>query len=274
MATARREIHSDIAVSATCGCASSRSLRRSALAWVTGSCWRSAARSTSSLSSARRTSWSGSRRMSASHLSASVWILRATRSLTAVGTHVGARWVMSDSKRSSLSTSQARISSSDEVDEADVGLVAHHLVEQPAGHGAHRLLDEAWQHGLLDDGAHVLVGDAVQGVHRDRGDLVDEPLGVTGHEGPLGGPPGRLGVEDPLADDLLAHEVLADELLEAAPDHLLLARDERGVRDRQAQRVAEDAVTANQSAQAPTIEASAPALTKPSTPSSWPRVST
>ena len=34
------------------------------------------------------------------------------------------------------------------------------------------------------------------------------------------------------------------------------------------------AVTANQSAQAPTIEASAPALTKPSMPSSWPRVST
>ena len=127
-----------------------------------------------------------------------------------------------------------------EVDETDVGLVADHLVEQPARHRAHRLLDEPGQHGLLDDGPHVLVGDAVQGVHRDRGDLVDEPLGVPGHEGPLGGPTGRLGVEDALADDVLVHEVLADELLEAAPDHLLLARDERGVRDRQAERVAED----------------------------------
>ena len=43
-------------------------------------------------------------------------------------------------------------------------LVAHHLLEEPTCERADRLLDEAGQHGLLDDGADVVVGDAVQGV--------------------------------------------------------------------------------------------------------------
>ena len=64
-------------------------------------------------------------------------------------------------------------------------------------------------------------------------------LAWLGGEGPLGGAPRRLRIEDPLANDVLVHEVLADELLEAAADHLLLAWDERRVRDGQAERVAE-----------------------------------
>ena len=115
-----------------------------------------------------------------------MWILRAMRSLTVSGTQPGARWVMSDSKRSSLATSQAAPSSRARSTRPSAP-IADHLFQQAAGERADRLLHEPRQDRLLDDGLHVPVGDAVQGVHRHGGDLVDEPLGVALGEHPLGG---------------------------------------------------------------------------------------
>ena len=51
-----------------------------------------------------------------------------------------------------------------------------------------------------------------------------------------------------------------------AAERFLALGDDRGVRDRQPQRMRNSAVTANQSASAPTMAASQPALTKPSQP--------
>jgi hypothetical protein len=49
----------------------------------------------------------------------------------------------------------------------------------------------------------------------------------------------RLGHLQALADDPLLQEVLPDELLQAAAQHLLALRDQRGVRDRETEGVLE-----------------------------------
>ncbi len=48
-----------------------------------------------------------------------------------------------------------------------------------------------------------------------------------------------LGVGEPLAEHVVGEEVLLDELAEAAPDLVLASRDDRGVRDRDAERMPE-----------------------------------
>ena len=126
-----------------------------------------------------------------------------------------------------------------EVHQPGVGVVANDLLEQAAGERADRLLHESREHGLLDDGLHIAVRDAMQRMGAHGGHLVDEALGVLVGEHPLRGATGRLSVEHPLPDDLLVEEVLADEILETPADHLLLAWDERRVRDGQPERVAE-----------------------------------
>ena len=74
---------------------------------------------------------------------------------------------------------------------------------------------------------------------RDVGDLLDHPPGVRGLAGPRRHPLGDLG--DPTRSRMivLVEEVLPHEVLESLAQLILAARDQRGVRDRQAQRVPE-----------------------------------
>jgi hypothetical protein len=62
---------------------------------------------------------------------------------------------------------------------------------------------------------------------------------VLGPGQPAADPPRHLGVAQPLADHLLGQEVRADEVGEVAAEGVLAGRDDRGVRDRQRQRVPE-----------------------------------
>ena len=108
----------------------------------------------------------------------------------------------------------------------------------------------------------------------DLGDLVDDPVGrwparrathraaATGAADP-----------DPVADDVLLEEVLPHELLQAPPRSSLRFGISAVCGIGSPSGCLNSAVTANQSAIAPTIEASAPALTKPQKPS-WPSVAT
>ena len=72
---------------------------------------------------------------------------------------------------------------------------------------------------------------------------------------------GDVGVPQFGLDVLRRQEILADEGAQALTELVLLLPDDRGVRDRQTQRVRNNAVTANQSASAPTMPASAAART-------------
>ena len=85
-------------------------------------------------------------------------------------------------------------------------------------------------------------------------------------------PPRDRGRRHPLADDVLLQEVLADEVLEPAAQLVLAAGISAVCGIGSPSGCLNRAVTANQSAMAPTIDASAPALTNPRNPC-WSNVS-
>ena len=72
---------------------------------------------------------------------------------------------------------------------------------------------------------------------------------------------GHVQALEPIDDDVVIEELALHELPEAAADLVLPVRDDRRVRDRDPERMAEQRVTANQSASAPIIAASAKART-------------
>ena len=78
----------------------------SARAWVSASCWRSSASWASTESSATRARCRGSSRMSPTQLTSSVWIRPVTASLSRGGAHHGARSPMTSATVSGFSTSQ------------------------------------------------------------------------------------------------------------------------------------------------------------------------
>ncbi len=155
-----------------------------------------------------------------------------------------------------------------QVDHAVVEVVAHHLGEQGPEQRRDGFLAEARHEGVGHQVGDVLVADLAEGDRGDVGDLVDDAPGVGGVGEPVPDPrrDGRRG--HPVADDVLLEEVLPHELLQALAQLVLALGDQRGVRDRaRPSGCLKSAVTANQSAMAPTMEASAPALTNPQKPS-------
>ena len=126
-----------------------------------------------------------------------------------------------------------------QVDQAVVRLVADHLAEQAAGDRADRLLAQPRDDRLLDDLGDRLVAHPLQPHGGDVRGLVDDPPRVGRLQQPAGQPVADLGGQHPVADDVLAQEVLAHEVLQALGQHVLAARDQRGMRDREPQRVPE-----------------------------------
>jgi hypothetical protein len=118
-----------------------------------------------------------------------------------------------------------------QVHEPVVRLVAHHLPEQAPGDRADRLFAQPRENGLLDDLGDRLVAHPRQAHRREMRGLVDDPAGVGRLQQPAGHPVADLCGQDALADDVLTQEVLAHEVLQAAGQHVLAARDERGMRD-------------------------------------------
>ena len=123
-----------------------------------------------------------------------------------------------------------------QVDQPVVQVVAHGLLEQAAEQRGDRLLVEARHQGVADQPLDVVVADPVERDHSDVGGLVDGASRVAGYGEPLADPQRDRGRGDPLADDVLLEEVVPDELLQSSPQLVLAARDQSGVRDRQAER--------------------------------------
>ena len=151
-----------------------------------------------------------------------------------------------------------------------MGLLVDDPFEQRAGDRRDRLVDEPRDDEVLDERTHLGVGEPAQPGRRHPHDLRHDPSAVRRHPEPLPDPLPDAGDGEAFAGDLLREEVLGDELLEVAADLVLALGDDRRVRIGSPSGCRNSAVTANQSASAPTMAASAAVLTYPHTPS-WSR---
>ena len=113
-------------------------------------------------------------------------------------------------------------------------------VEQVAGHRADRLADQPRQQDVLDEGADLVLADPVQRGAADPDDLGHRAAPMGRVCKPVAEPQRHLRGEEALADDLLGEEVLRDEVLQAPTELPLALGDQRGMRDRDAQRVPEE----------------------------------
>ncbi len=112
-----------------------------------------------------------------------------------------------------------------------------------------------------DEVSHIIIAQRVEHGRGDGRALGAHSLGVRGLAQPF-----ARAERDPRARQLGAHhvggeEVRLHELAERAADLVFAVGDDRGVRDREAERTRNSAVTANQSASAPTMPPSAAART-------------
>ncbi len=155
-----------------------------------------------------------------------------------------------------------------QVDEAVVQVVAHRLGEQVAQQRRDRLLAEPREERVLDEAAHVLVAHLVQPGGHDLGGLVDHAARVLRHR----------AARRPTRAATWAAPIRSrttSSCRKFSPTNSCRPRPRSSLR-RGISAVCgigspsgcrNSAVTANQSAIAPTIEASAPALTNPQNPS-------
>ena len=238
----------------------------SARSWVSSLCSRSSPSCASIESRAARAWWCGSERMSAIHLIASVCSRVVTASLSRSGAHHGARslstsvkvsWCFSShrcsSSRARSTTPWCRSSRT-----ASVRTGRGSARSAPPGTAAPAPLDE-----LLD----VLVLDLAQADRGDVGDLLDHPAGVRGLAGPRRHPRGTCAA--PTRSRMMSswRKFSPTKSWSPLPSSSLRARDQRGVRDRQAQRVPEQRGHREPVGHRADHRASAPALTKPRKPS-------
>ena len=93
---------------------------------------------------------------------------------------------------------------------------------------------------LADDRLHVGVAQHGQGPAQRGGQLGRHPVGVVRFGQPGAEPAADADGAQPLPYDVLGEEVLPDELAERDAQLVLLGGDDRGVRDGQAERAAEE----------------------------------
>ena len=126
-----------------------------------------------------------------------------------------------------------------EIDGAVVGVGLDDLLEPRAGRrpplGRHQMF--AGEVG--DEVAHVVVAERIEHGDRDRRPFGADPLGVLRLAQPLAAAQRDLRARELGAHDVGCQEVRLDELAECAADLVLAARDDRGVRDRESERTAE-----------------------------------
>ena len=118
-------------------------------------------------------------------------------------------------------------------------VVAQHLHQRRPQQRRDRLLAEPRHEGVRDEVGDVVVADLAERDHGHLGHLVDHAPGVGRLRQPGPDPGGDRRGGHPLADDVLLEEVLPHELLEPLAQLVLALGHERGVRDRQAERVLE-----------------------------------
>ncbi len=126
-----------------------------------------------------------------------------------------------------------------QVDQPVMRAVADDRVQQVAHRPRQRFGLQPGHDHVGDQVVHVVVLDVGQRHPRQPGALGHRPGRVGVHLQPLTQPDADAGGGDPLADDVLGEEVLAEERLQVAGDVVLALRDDRGVRDRQPERMPE-----------------------------------
>ena len=211
---------------------------------------------------------SGSSRMSATQATTSVCRRPTTRSSSHFGVHHGARVSSAAVTAASIRRQPPMRLGEPEVDQRPVCVLGDDVVEQPAGHLAQRLLSEPWQQLASRSGQRPRRPSHSRAPLAPARRLVDDPDAVVLR--PTATPPTRRLTSargHPRSNDVLGEEVVGDEVLKASRQRVLAGRDDRRVRDRQAERCRNNAVTANQSAIAPTIAASEVAWTYAQAPS-------
>ena len=239
MSADRNARHSDRTVSISCGWSRIRTLSRSARSIVASSWSRSSARSASRSSRAIRAWWVGVVADLRDPLEGLLVHPRDDEVVDLV--RRPPRRALREDPRERLGVlGEPPVELAQrQVHQPVVRLVAHDLAEQAARDRADRLLAQPRDDRLLDDLGDRLVAHPLQPQGGDVRGLVDDPPGVGRLEQPVGQPVADLGRQDPVADDVLAQEVLAHEVLQALGQHVLAARDQRGMRDRDSQRVPE-----------------------------------
>ena len=109
------------------------------------------------------------------------------------------------------------------------------LLEPGAGGRAPLGGDEVLTGQVCDEVSHVVVAEGVEHGGRDRRSLGAHALGVGRLSQPLARALRDRGARELGAHDARLEEVRLDELAERAADLVLAVRDDRGVRDRQAE---------------------------------------
>jgi hypothetical protein len=92
---------------------------------------------------------------------------------------------------------------------------------------------------VVEPGLHLLAGQDVGRAREPLGDLPGDAGGVDRLCRPAGDAPRELHPGQAALDDVAPQEVVLEEVPEAAPDPLLPRRDDRGVGDRDAERIPE-----------------------------------
>lgn len=126
-----------------------------------------------------------------------------------------------------------------QLDQRLLSVLGQQRRQHPAdGRSPLRLGDAAHDHPV-DHLLDVLVAQQLDEHPQHRGRLARHPLGVRGLRQPFPEPAGHLGVAQLGFHDLRRQEVLPHERAQALAQLVFLAFDDRGVRDRYAQRVPE-----------------------------------
>jgi hypothetical protein len=125
------------------------------------------------------------------------------------------------------------------VEQLVVAAVGGHDPEGPTGERGQRGVLDPPPDDLLQRPVDLLVPDQVGRRHRGVGGVAGKPGGVVG----LGQPAGQAGHDpggpDPVGDDLGGQEAGLDEVPQRLAELVLAGGDDRGVGDRDAERVAE-----------------------------------
>jgi hypothetical protein len=127
----------------------------------------------------------------------------------------------------------------EQIDELVMGAVDEQLTEQPAQRRPPWPLYKASDQRVLQDRLDILVAQhRHQRAHRG-GQLGGGPLGVARLRQPVAEPAADADPVELVGHHHLGEEVGADELAEVLSQRVFLTRDDRGMRDGQPQRVAE-----------------------------------
>ncbi len=125
------------------------------------------------------------------------------------------------------------------VEQALVVATFHGEIDRPAEHRCRRRGPDLRLDDALEPGLHLGVVEHLERAAQRVGEAVGGTPGVVGLRQPGAEAPSDAGIGEPLAEHVVGEEVLLDELAETAPDLVLALRDDRGVRDRDAERMPE-----------------------------------